>query len=72
MTVLTAGRWLHDAWLMAGRNTRRILRAPRLLLMYALIQPVTFILLFAYVFSGAIATPGGTTCSSSSRRSSCR
>lgn len=51
--------WLRDAVLLAGRNVRRILRAPQLLVMYALIQPVMFILLFAYVFGGAIRTPGG-------------
>ncbi|WP_157248163.1 ABC transporter permease [Nonomuraea typhae] len=51
--------WLRDAWLLAGRNVRRILRAPHLLVMYALIQPVMFILLFAYVFGGAIPVPGG-------------
>ncbi|MGW4848144.1 ABC transporter permease [Nocardia brasiliensis] len=50
--------WLHDTRLLAGRNMRRIVRAPRLLLMYALIQPIVFILLFAYVFGGAIQTPG--------------
>ncbi|MFI6394632.1 ABC transporter permease [Nonomuraea sp. NPDC050547] len=60
MNRLTGPRWwLRDAWLMAGRNTRRIVRAPGLLLMYALIQPVVFILLFAYVFGGAIEVPGG-------------
>ncbi|MFI6293226.1 ABC transporter permease [Nonomuraea sp. NPDC050790] len=60
MNQLTGPRWwLHDAWLMGGRNARRIVRAPGLLLMYALIQPVVFILLFAYVFGGAITMPGG-------------
>lgn len=50
--------WLIDAWLMAARNLRRIQRTPELL-MYAVVQPVMFILLFAYVFGGAIDVEGG-------------
>ena len=46
--------WLSNAWQMALRNLRRIQRTPELVL-YAFIQPIMFILLFAYVFGGAIA-----------------
>lgn len=49
--------WLSDAWQMALRNLRRIRRTPELVL-YAFMQPVTFILLFAYVFGGAIEVGG--------------
>lgn len=45
--------WISDAWQIAVRNLRRIQRTPELVL-YALIQPVIFIVLFAYVFGGAI------------------
>ncbi len=41
------------------RNLKRIPRAPDLLLSFTL-QPVMFVLLFTYVFGGAIATPGHT------------
>lgn len=49
--------WLSDAWQMALRNLRRIQRTPELVL-YAFIQPAVFILLFAYVFGGAINVGG--------------
>src|SRR5262245_7264507 len=49
--------WLSDAWQMALRNLRRIQRTPELI-MYAFFQPVMFILLFAYVFGGAINVGG--------------
>lgn len=52
------GAWVTDAALLGQRNLRRMLRSPDLLF-YALFQPVIFILLFAYVFGGAIAVPGG-------------
>ena len=42
---------------MAERNLVRLPRAPDLLLGFT-IQPIMFVLLFAYVFGGAIATPG--------------
>ncbi len=42
---------------VTGRNLRRIVRTPRLLVL-ASIQPVMFVLLFRYVFGGAIQTPG--------------
>ena len=42
---------------MARRNLLRIPRAPDLLLSFT-VQPVMFVLLFAYVFGGAIETPG--------------
>lgn len=49
--------WLSDALLLGQRNLRRMVRSPDLAF-YALIQPVMFILLFVYVFGGAIQVPG--------------
>ncbi len=46
-----------DTLVMAQRNLMRYVRMPRLLV-FSSIQPVMFVLLFAYVFGGAIATPG--------------
>jgi ABC transporter DrrB family efflux protein len=42
---------------MAERNLVRLPRSPDLLIGFT-IQPVMFVLLFAYVFGGAIVTPG--------------
>ena len=42
---------------LARRNLKRIPRQPDLLTAYT-IQPVMFVLLFVYVFGGAIQTPG--------------
>jgi ABC-2 type transport system permease protein len=46
-----------DTLVLAGRNLKRIPRQPDLLTAYT-IQPVMFVLLFVYVFGGAISTPG--------------
>ena len=46
-----------DSLVIARRNLLRIPRQPDLLLSFT-VQPVMFVLLFAYVFGGAIATPG--------------
>jgi ABC transporter DrrB family efflux protein len=48
---------LNDALVLMQRNLRRIPRSPELLLGFT-IQPVMFVLLFVYVFGGAIQTPG--------------
>ncbi len=50
-------RLVPDTLVMAERNLVRLPRAPDLLLGFT-IQPIMFVLLFAYVFGGAIATPG--------------
>jgi ABC transporter DrrB family efflux protein len=44
---------LSDTLVLAGRNLKRIPRQPDLLIAYT-IQPVMFVLLFVYVFGGAI------------------
>jgi ABC transporter DrrB family efflux protein len=46
-----------DTLVLARRNLMRIPRQPDLLTAYT-IQPVMFVLLFVYVFGGAIQTPG--------------
>jgi ABC-2 type transport system permease protein/oleandomycin transport system permease protein len=46
-----------DTLVLAERNLVRLPRAPDLLIGFT-IQPVMFVLLFAYVFGGAIDTPG--------------
>jgi ABC transporter DrrB family efflux protein len=46
-----------DTLVLARRNLLRIPRQPDLLIAYT-IQPVMFVLLFVYVFGGAIQTPG--------------
>ncbi len=51
-------RALSDGLLVAGRNLRRVPRIPELAI-FAIIQSVIFVLLFAFVFGGAIPLPGG-------------
>jgi ABC transporter DrrB family efflux protein len=46
-----------DTIVLAKRNLLRIPRQPDLLIAYT-VQPVMFVLLFVYVFGGAIQTPG--------------
>ncbi|MFN8218485.1 MAG: ABC transporter permease [Solirubrobacterales bacterium] len=48
---------LSDTLVLAKRSLLRIPRAPDLLLSFT-VQPIMFVLLFAYVFGGAISTPG--------------
>jgi ABC-2 type transport system permease protein len=48
---------LSDMWVLAVRSSKRIPRQPDLLIGFT-VQPVMFVLLFVYVFGGAISTPG--------------
>ncbi len=50
-------RLVTDTMIIAERNLIRLPRAPDLLLAFT-IQPIMFVLLFRYVFGGAIRTPG--------------
>jgi ABC transporter DrrB family efflux protein len=50
-------RLVPDTLVMAERNLVRLPRAPDLLIGFT-IQPIMFVLLFVYVFGGAIETPG--------------
>ena len=49
---------VRDTLAIAGRNLISIRRTPQLLV-FSSIQPVIFVLLFRYVFGGAIKAPGG-------------
>lgn len=49
---------IRDSLLVAGRNLRRVPRIPELAI-FAIIQSIIFVLLFAFVFGGAIPLPGG-------------
>src|SRR2546422_7600329 len=44
---------LRDGVVVAGRNMRHFVRQPQLLL-FSTVQPIMFVLLFSYVFAGAI------------------
>lgn len=49
---------LSDGWVVAQRNIIKIKRVPDILV-FVLISPIMFVLLFAFVFGGAIDVPGG-------------
>ncbi|HEX5499340.1 MAG TPA: ABC transporter permease [Thermomicrobiales bacterium] len=49
---------LADGLVIAGRNLKRVPRIPELAI-FAVLQSIMFVLLFAYVFGGAIPLPGG-------------
>ncbi len=51
------GWWLRDSWEMVLRNLIHIKRTPELLLDVTL-SPIMFVLLFSFVFGGAITIPG--------------
>lgn len=53
------GWTLHDGFVIARRNLIQTVRVPELMF-FSLVQPVIFVLLFAYVFGGAIPVPGDT------------
>ncbi len=50
-------RLVTDTLVIAERNLIRLPRAPELLIAFT-VQPIMFVLLFRYVFGGAIRTPG--------------
>ncbi len=54
MSPLTA---ISDGFVVAKRNLIKIKRIPDLII-FTLVQPIMFVLLFAYVFGGAINVPG--------------
>jgi ABC-2 type transport system permease protein len=55
--MTTATRVATDGWVVAKRNLIKIKRVPEILV-FVLISPIMFVLLFAFVFGGAI-DPGG-------------
>lgn len=55
---MTAVRWaMADGWVVAKRNLIKIKRVPELLI-WILVSPIMFVLLFAFVFGGSIDIPG--------------
>jgi ABC transporter DrrB family efflux protein len=50
----------YDGWVVTVRNLRRMTRIPEMVV-FATIQPIMFVLLFAFVFGGAIPVGGGGT-----------
>lgn len=54
---LTVAEIAADSQIMAARQLRKVLRRP-MYVVYLFVQPVMFVLLFRYVFGGAIGTPG--------------
>ena len=55
---MSAARVASDGWVVAKRNVIKIKRVPEILV-FVLISPIMFVLLFAFVFGGAIdAGPG--------------
>jgi ABC-2 type transport system permease protein/oleandomycin transport system permease protein len=52
---LTLSETLADSRVMAARQLRKVLRRP-MFVVYLFVQPVIFVLLFRYVFGGAIKT----------------
>src|ERR1700745_3668196 len=52
-----AGQFLNDVWVLTRRSLARIRREPATL-SDVTIQPVMFVLMFAYVFGGAIGVGG--------------
>lgn len=50
-------RLISDTLVITERNLIRLPRSPDLLLAFT-VQPIMFVLLFVYVFGGAISTPG--------------
>jgi ABC-2 type transport system permease protein len=49
---------LNDGLMVSWRNLKRVPRIPELAI-FAVLQSIMFVLLFAYVFGGAIPLPGG-------------
>ena len=50
-------RFLSDGWVTTKRNLLKIKRVPDILV-FTLIQPIMFVLLFTYVYGGVIDIPG--------------
>src|SRR4051812_4327915 len=63
MTTLTPtgtafGHWASDGWVATRRNLIKIKRVPDILV-FTLLQPIMFVLLFSFVFGSSIAVGGG-------------
>ena len=60
MAAVASGRRraVDDGAIIAWRNLKRVPRIPELAI-FAVLQSIMFVLLFAFVFGGAIPLPGG-------------
>ncbi|MDF9717301.1 ABC transporter permease [Nocardioides sp. ChNu-99] len=54
----TLARTASDGWVVTKRNLIKIKRVPEVLV-FVLVSPIMFVLLFAFVFEGAIGSEGG-------------
>ena len=54
----SGGKAVTDGLLVGWRNLKRIPRIPELAI-FAILQSIMFVLLFVFVFGGAISIPGG-------------
>ncbi|WP_394427924.1 ABC transporter permease [Streptomyces sp. SGAir0957] len=53
----TAAKSVRDVLVVTRRNVIRMVRIPEVLIL-SLVQPVVFVLLFAYIFAGSFSLPG--------------
>ncbi|MFD8424464.1 ABC transporter permease [Streptomyces sp. NPDC059466] len=53
----SAAKAIHDVLVITRRNIIRMIRIPEVLVL-SLVQPIVFVLLFAYLFAGSFALPG--------------
>jgi ABC-2 type transport system permease protein len=51
------GRWMSDGWTVTRRNLTKMKRSPDMLL-FAVLQPIMFVLLFSQVYGGSIKVEG--------------
>src|SRR5680860_1841989 len=56
-TMNPLSEWYSDGWTVTKRNLVKIKRSPDMLV-FAVIQPIMFCLLFSQVYAGAIAVQG--------------
>lgn len=54
---VTIGQAMRDSLVVAKRNLLRMLRIPEVVI-FGLVQPIMFVVLFSYVFGGSINLPG--------------
>ncbi|MFI6039928.1 ABC transporter permease [Streptomyces sp. NPDC051315] len=57
LTPGTAAKAVRDVLVVTRRNVVRMVRIPEVLIL-SLVQPVVFVLLFAYLFAGSFSLPG--------------
>ncbi|MDT0265356.1 ABC transporter permease [Streptomyces sp. DSM 44915] len=63
---MTLAQSFRDSSVVAKRNLTRMFRVPEVII-FSLVQPVMFVVLFSYIFGGSIALPGAGTDASAYR-----